>query len=58
MTTSKDVAQAFEKEHKHVLRDIDCLVMCGGPDLDHLMFQEVSAHDPAANRETRSVILT
>lgn len=43
----------FEKRHDHVLRDIDSLLEAS-PDLGNHMFQEVSALDPRANRDTRS----
>lgn len=43
----------FEKRHDNVLRDIDALIEASS-DLRGLMFQEVSAFDPRANRETRS----
>jgi Rha family phage regulatory protein len=50
---SRDLAVHFEKRHDHVLRDIDALLL-GSPDLGNQMFQEVSAHNAAANRVTRT----
>ncbi|MGY2049488.1 Rha family transcriptional regulator [Methylobacterium sp. JK268] len=57
VTTSRNVAEVCEKRHDNVLRDIDAL-LAGPSDLRDLMFQEVTAHDPRANRETRYFNLT
>lgn len=40
-TTSLQVANSFEKRHKHILRDIkNQIEKIGSPDLVHEMFQE------------------
>ncbi|KQP60627.1 Rha family transcriptional regulator [Methylobacterium sp. Leaf108] len=51
------VSAAFEKDHKHVLCDIDGLIAKLGPVLDGFMFQQLSAFNPTANRETRYFIM-
>lgn len=59
---SRDVAEAFEKRHDHVLRDIDALL--GSPDLGNLTnqgigaFRLVTAFDERANKEVRSFDMT
>lgn len=62
VTTSKNVAEVTGKEHRNVTRDIDQLLAnlaetCRS-DLSNLYSQEVTACDPAANRETRSFEMT
>lgn len=44
VTNSRAVAAYFEKEHKHVLRDIDHLLAVGGPDLDPLLIEREDYH--------------
>lgn len=58
LTSSKDVAEAFERQHQHVLRDIDAL-RSHRPDLDDVYFQEVrTPHPTVPGRETRSFNMT
>jgi hypothetical protein len=58
VVNSRSVAERFEKEHRHVLRDIDAI--CGGPDLGSLShqgvrpFRETTSFDAKANREVGS----
>ncbi|GAN50946.1 Rha family transcriptional regulator [Methylobacterium radiotolerans] len=56
------MAEVTGKRHADVLQDVDTLLqklaMTGRPNLDHLMFQEVTAFDPAANRDVRSFEMT
>lgn len=57
LANSRDVAQVFGKEHRHVLRDIDALLH--GPDLGDGWFQEVrSEHPTVPGRFDRSFDMT
>jgi anti-repressor protein len=62
VTTSRNVAEVTGKEHDDVLRDIDRLLLrlaeTGSTNLRNLMFQEVSAFNEKANRETRAFEMT
>lgn len=62
VTTSRNVAEVTGKEHRNVTRDIDALLAhlaeTGRSDLSNLYFQEVTAFDPAASRETRAFEMT
>lgn len=57
-TTSKDVAREFKNEPQEVNRKIRDLLRDGPAELRDLMFQEVSAFDPAANRMVLSYTMT
>jgi len=60
VVNSRDVAVMFEKQHHHVLRDIDLIV--GHPNLDSLSstgwFRERKDYHQEARREVRSFDLT
>jgi Rha family phage regulatory protein len=57
VVNSRDVAEAFEKRHDHVLRDIDAIRHA--PDLGHGWFREVQSEHPAVTgRFDRSFDLT
>lgn len=51
--SSRDVADFFEKEHKHVLRDIDNLLKTLDVQVRTTLFQEVEAFHEGANRQVR-----
>jgi anti-repressor protein len=57
VVNSRDVADLFEKEHRHVLRDIDALLH--GSNLSGGWFREVrTEHPTVASRMDRSFDLT
>lgn len=54
---SRDVAEVFGKEHRHVLGDTDNLLSLGGPDLGSLFTARMDYH-PSARKMVRSFDMT
>ena len=56
VVNSRDVAEVFEKQHPHVLRDIDCILT--NPDLDASPWFRPVLYEDAKGEDRRSFDLT